>query len=90
MNPSTLRRLLPVAILLAGLATFLLLGLERYFSFEMLARHKATLTAWVAAHQVLGNAFAAAVPEPETYALMLAGLGIVVAARRKAKVAQAV
>ncbi|MBP7484430.1 MAG: PEP-CTERM sorting domain-containing protein [Aquabacterium sp.] len=43
-----------------------------------------------AAHQVLGNAFAAAVPEPETYALMLAGLGIVVAARRKAKVAQAV
>ena len=53
MNPSTLRRLLPVAILLAGLATFLLLGLERYFSFEMLARHKATLTAWVAAHQVL-------------------------------------
>lgn len=53
MKPSTLRRLLPVAILLAGLATFLLLGLERYFSFEMLARHKATLTAWVAAHQVM-------------------------------------
>lgn len=43
-----------------------------------------------AAHQVLGSAFAAAVPEPETYALMLAGLGVVVAARRKAKVAQTV
>lgn len=43
-----------------------------------------------AAHQVLGNAFAAAVPEPETYALMLAGLGVVLAARRKAKAAQAV
>jgi uncharacterized membrane protein YdjX (TVP38/TMEM64 family) len=53
MNTSTLRRLLPVAILLAGLALFLLLGLERYFSFEMLARHKATLTAWVAEHRLL-------------------------------------
>ncbi|TAJ86368.1 MAG: TVP38/TMEM64 family protein [Reyranella sp.] len=52
MNTSTLRRLLPVAILLAGLATFLLLGLDRYFSFEMLARHKATVTAWVAAHRL--------------------------------------
>ena len=50
---STLRRLLPVAILLVGLAIFLLLGLERYFSFEMLARHKATLTAWVASHRLL-------------------------------------
>ena len=55
MNTSTLRRLLPVAILLAGLAIFLLLGLERYFSFEMLARHKATLTAWVAAHRLLAG-----------------------------------
>ena len=53
MNPSTLRRLLPVAILLAGLATFLLLGLEHYFSYEMLGRHQATLTAWVAAHRLL-------------------------------------
>jgi len=53
MDTSTLRRLLPVAILLAGLAIFLLLGLERYFSYDMLARHKATLTAWVAAHRPL-------------------------------------
>jgi uncharacterized membrane protein YdjX (TVP38/TMEM64 family) len=52
MNTSTLRRLMPVAILLAGLAIFLMLGLDRYFSFEMLARHKATLTAWVAAHRL--------------------------------------
>jgi uncharacterized membrane protein YdjX (TVP38/TMEM64 family) len=44
-----------VAILLAGLAIFLLLGLERYFSFEMLARHKATLTAWVAANRLLAG-----------------------------------
>jgi uncharacterized membrane protein YdjX (TVP38/TMEM64 family) len=55
MNTSTLRRLLPVAILLAGLAIFLLLGLERYISFEMLARHKATLTTWVAAHRLLAG-----------------------------------
>jgi len=67
MNTSTLRRLLPVAILLAGLAIFLLLGLEHYFSFEMLARHKATLTAWVASHGLLaGLTFVLA------YALMVA------------------
>lgn len=43
-----------------------------------------------AAHQVLGQAFAAAVPEPETYALLLAGLGVMfVAQRRKAKQAEA-
>lgn len=67
MNASTLRRLLPVAILLAGLAIFLLLGLERYFSYEMLARHKATLTAWVAAHRVL-----AAIAFMLVYAVMVA------------------
>jgi len=67
MNTSTLRRLLPVAILLTGLAIFLLLGLERYFSFEMLARHKATLTEWVATHRLLaGLTFVLA------YALMVA------------------
>lgn len=67
MNTSTLRRLLPVAILLAGLAIFLLLGLDRYFSFEMLARHKAALTAWVAAHRPLA-AFAFLL----AYAIMVA------------------
>jgi uncharacterized membrane protein YdjX (TVP38/TMEM64 family) len=76
MNTSTLRRLLPVAILLAGLAIFLLLGLERYFSFEMLARHKATLTEWVAANRLLaGLTFVLA------YALMVAfSLPVAVAA----------
>ncbi|MBI3198525.1 MAG: TVP38/TMEM64 family protein [Rhodospirillales bacterium] len=48
-----LRRLLPVAILLLGLALFLLFGLERYFSFEMLSRHHAELTAWVAGNIAL-------------------------------------
>ena len=49
MTLPTWRRLIPVAVLLLGLALFLLLDLERYFSFEMLSRHHATLTAWVAA-----------------------------------------
>lgn len=53
MDTSTLRRLLPVAILLVGLAAFLLLGLERYVSYDMLVRHKATLTTWVAGHRPL-------------------------------------
>jgi uncharacterized membrane protein YdjX (TVP38/TMEM64 family) len=53
MTPTMLRRLLPVAILLLGLALFLLFDLERYFSFEMLSRHHAELAAWVAAHAAL-------------------------------------
>jgi uncharacterized membrane protein YdjX (TVP38/TMEM64 family) len=44
------RRLIPVAILLLGLALFLLLDLERYVSFEMLGRHHVALAAWVAEH----------------------------------------
>jgi uncharacterized membrane protein YdjX (TVP38/TMEM64 family) len=51
MTSLTWRRLVPAAILLVGLALFLLFGLERYFSFEMLSRHHATLTAWVAGHR---------------------------------------
>src|SRR5882757_4177641 len=53
MNVSTLRRFLPVAILLLGLVLFLLLGLGRYFSFEALSHNHAELTAWVAANGVL-------------------------------------
>lgn len=48
-----LRRLLPVAILLGGLAVFLLLGLERYFSYDLLSRHQVTLTKWVAKHALI-------------------------------------
>ncbi len=56
MTPLMLRRLLPVAILLAGLAIFLLLGLERYFSYDLLYRHQATLTEWVAKHAFISAA----------------------------------
>ena len=59
-DPPMWRRLIPVAILLLGLALFLLLGLERYFSFEMLSRHHATLAAWVAdAYRARGVLFVA-------------------------------
>jgi len=53
MISPTWRRLVPAAMLFAGLALFLLLGLDRYFSFEMLSRHHAALTGWVADHGVL-------------------------------------
>ena len=38
-----------------------------------------------AAHQVLGQAFAAAVPEPETYALLIAGLTVMAASAKRRK-----
>ncbi len=53
MTSQMWRRLAPAAILLLGLALFLLFGLERYFSFEMLSRHHATLAAWVADNTML-------------------------------------
>ena len=53
MTLPTWRRLIPAAVLLLGLALFLLLGLDRYVSFEMLSRHHATLAAWVGEHTVL-------------------------------------
>jgi uncharacterized membrane protein YdjX (TVP38/TMEM64 family) len=56
-----------VAILLLGLALFLLLGLERYFSFEMLSRNHAALTSWVGEHAV-----AAALLYVLAYALVVA------------------
>jgi uncharacterized membrane protein YdjX (TVP38/TMEM64 family) len=53
MSPKMWRRLAPVAILLLGLALFLLLGLERYFSFEMMREHQAALADWVAHNQLV-------------------------------------
>jgi uncharacterized membrane protein YdjX (TVP38/TMEM64 family) len=47
------RRLLPITILLLGLALFLAFGMERHFSFEALSRNHAELTAWVARHGAL-------------------------------------
>ena len=53
MTSQMWRRLAPAAVLLLGLVLFLLFGLERYFSFEMLSRHHATLAAWVADNTML-------------------------------------
>lgn len=53
MTSPKLRRLAPVAVLLLGLALFLLFDLERFFSFDMLSRHHAELAAWVASHAAL-------------------------------------
>ncbi len=53
MTSQMWRRLAPAAILLLGLALFLLFGLDRYFSFEMLSRHHAALVAWVAGNRLL-------------------------------------
>ncbi|MBV8412053.1 MAG: TVP38/TMEM64 family protein [Alphaproteobacteria bacterium] len=61
------RRLIPVAILLLGLAFFLLLGLGRYFSFEMLSEHQAALAEWVDRNQLLAAL------------IYVAGYGLVVA-----------
>src|SRR5215475_8587079 len=51
MNVSTLRRFLPIAILLLGLVCFLLSGVQRHISFETISRNHAELTAWVAANR---------------------------------------
>jgi uncharacterized membrane protein YdjX (TVP38/TMEM64 family) len=53
MTLTTWRRLIPAAVLLLGLALFLVLGLERYVSFEMLSRHHAALATWVGEHGAL-------------------------------------
>ena len=53
MASKTWRRLVPVALLLLGLALFLLLDLERFVSFETLSRNQAALLAWTRAHPVL-------------------------------------
>jgi uncharacterized membrane protein YdjX (TVP38/TMEM64 family) len=67
MNLPMLRRLLPVAVLLLGLALFLLFDLQRYFSFEMLSRHHAELATWVG-----GNVALAALVFVLLYALVVA------------------
>jgi uncharacterized membrane protein YdjX (TVP38/TMEM64 family) len=55
MSSKMWRRLVPAVVLLLGLALFLLLGLERYFSFEMLRDHQAALADQVAHHELLAG-----------------------------------
>lgn len=50
---SSLLRWLPLLALALGCASFFVLGLHRYVSFEMLGRHRDELAAWVVAHPFL-------------------------------------
>ena len=52
-GPSQLRRWLPLAVLLLGLAVFFALGGERYASFEMLSQRRGELMQFVAAHALV-------------------------------------
>lgn len=49
----SLRRLWPLAVLAAGLALFLALGLDRYVSLDALRENRQALSEWVAAHRLL-------------------------------------
>lgn len=49
----SLRRLWPLAVLAAGLALFLALGLDRYVSLDALRENRLALSEWVAAHRLL-------------------------------------
>jgi len=55
MKSLTLRRMLPFAILLLGLAVFFALGLNRQLSLQTLSRNEAEITAWVAANRVVAT-----------------------------------
>lgn len=46
-------RLLPVAVILAGIAAFFAFGLDEYLTFESLKEHRQTLHAWYGDHRVL-------------------------------------
>jgi uncharacterized membrane protein YdjX (TVP38/TMEM64 family) len=70
-----LRRWLPLAILLLGLAAFFALGLNHQLSFETLSRNEAEITAWVAANQALAEiAFVAALTSVVAFSLPAAAL----------------
>ena len=52
-KPFAWRRLIPVLVVVAGLVTFFILGLDRYLSIETLRQYHSTLRAWVQTSGVL-------------------------------------
>ncbi len=50
---TTIKRFLPLLVLITVLALFYIFDLGRFISFEALAEHKAWLSAWVAAHAII-------------------------------------
>ncbi|MGC6485541.1 MAG: TVP38/TMEM64 family protein [Candidatus Puniceispirillales bacterium] len=53
VQPSSMRRFLPVVILLAGLVLFFTTGLNDLLNFKSLAVHYASLTSWIDANRLL-------------------------------------
>lgn len=47
------RRMLPVAVIVAGIVAYFALGLHRYVSFDTLRKHRAELVGWVGDHRAL-------------------------------------
>lgn len=75
MRSASLRRWLPLAILLLGLATFFALGLNHRLSFETLGRNEAEITAWVTANQALAEvAFVMALASAVAFSLPVSAL----------------
>ena len=62
-------------------------GVVSTTSFNMVSVHSGSYSGFAETHDVDNLVFTSAVPEPKTYALMLAGLGLMgaIARRRKAK-----
>lgn len=46
-------RLVPIALIVAGLAAFFLLGGDKYLSFSMLSEHRETILTWYADNTIL-------------------------------------
>lgn len=55
-HPWSIRRLIPVAVIVAGLVLFYVLGLGRYLSLDALRAHQAQLTAWTGRDPVAAGA----------------------------------
>lgn len=53
VRPALWRRLLPLAVLLAGLGAFFALGLDRYVTLDNLRDNRQALTAWVSGNWAL-------------------------------------
>lgn len=52
VSAASVLRWVPLLVLIAGLAAFFALGLQRYATFDALARHREDLLAWVASHRL--------------------------------------
>ncbi len=66
-TPLSLKRLIPAAILVAGLAAFFALGLDRYLSLDTLKEHRVAIQSWVGE-----NGFMAALVYMAVYATAVA------------------